>query len=333
MLTGNVLITGGSGFLGRGIIRRAKAEGWPARFTVYSRDETKQWELQHRWPDVRCVLGDVARDLDRLIGVMNGHDTVLHAGAIKYIPEAEKNVAETIEVNVVGSHNVAVAALAAGIETVIGISTDKASAPLNTYGMTKALMERLFSEFAQRGRTHFATVRYGNVVGSTGSVIPVFEKQIKEAGEIRITDERMSRFWLSVDDAVDLIQMAMEIAKHFPGATVIGENKAMTIKDLAKAVWQLHWHNYEESGAISVMGIRPGEKLAESLFNAQEAPRAMRSQSSLFGGMGAGFILLPPTAAACNDPLVPAQGYSSDAPVGWLTADEMVKMIREARSV
>lgn len=322
MLSGNVLITGGSGFLGRAILRRAEKENWPAKFTIYSRDETKQWELKNRYPNARCVLGDVSRDLDRLIAVMQGHDIVIHAAAVKYIPEAEWNVFETIDVNITGSRNVTIASRAAGVKTVVGVSTDKACGPLNTYGMTKGIMERLFSEANRMSQsTRFVTVRYGNVVGSTGSVIPVFKKQIEDKKALRVTDSRMTRFWLSVDEAIDLILWSIEDSEEYPGCTFIPFCPAMKIDDLAKAVWDM-----EVGGVpvISYSGIRPGEKLHEALFNEQEAPRVKRCGQK-------GFYMVPATTPADGMPEMMA--YSSDYPNRWLERDEIVSLIEDARDV
>lgn len=304
------------------MLRRAKRENWPTKFIVYSRDETKQWELKHRYPEVTCILGDVARDIDRLMAVMATVDTVIHMGAIKYIPEAEWNVLETVDVNITGSRNVAVAARSVGVKTVVGISTDKASAPLNLYGMTKGVMERMFGEFDRQSKhTNYVTCRYGNVVGSTGSVIPVFRKQIEENGELRVTDSRMTRFWLGVDEAIDLILWSINGAELFSGHTFIPTCPAMKIDDIARAVWQM-----ERGGEpkISYTGIRPGEKLHEQLFNEQEAPRITIVQNS-------GFLLAPATEKGSIMP--EAMGYSSDHPRRWLSIDEMISLIKDAVDV
>ena len=329
MLTGRVLITGGSGFLGRAILRRAEREGWPARFTVYSRDETKQWELKHRYPKVDCLLGDVARDLPRLIAAMAGHETVIHAAAVKYIPEAEFNAFEAVEVNIEGSRNVALAAHAAGVQTVVGISTDKACAPLNLYGATKMVMERLLAEANRLGSTRYVNVRYGNVVGSTGSVIPLFRRQLDERGRISVTDPRMTRFWLGVDQAIDLILRAHNQAAERPGCTFIDACPAMSIIDLAGAVYRAWCEDQgrEPSADVPVdfVGIRPGEKLAEELFGAQEAPRVDLDAD--------GFSLRPATIPPSGESCGYEAGYSSEAPARWLSQNEMIALIRDAEAV
>lgn len=321
MLQGNVLITGGSGFIGRAILRRAKRENWPANFTIYSRDETKQWELKRLYPEVRCVLGDVARDVDRLIAVMQGHDTVIHAAAVKYIPEAEYNVFETIDVNILGSRNVTIAARVAQVKTAVAISTDKACGPLNVYGMTKGIMERVFNEANRMGHTNFVSVRYGNVIGSTGSVIPVFKQQIQDYGQIRVTDGRMTRFWLSADEAIDLILWAYNNAEELRGHTFIDACPSMYINDLARAVWEI---NRDDEPNIVYTGIRPGEKLHEALFNEQEAPRV-----SVVGERG--FVLAPATGTGNKDPEILT--YSSDQPNRWVSIPEMIDLIEDAKSI
>lgn len=323
MLKGNVLITGGSGFLGRAILRRAVRENWPAKFTVYSRDETKQWELKHKYPDVKCVLGDVARDIDRLIAVCHGHDVIVHAAAVKYIPEAEHNVNETIDVNIEGSRNIAIAARVAGVSTVVGVSTDKACGPLNVYGMTKGIMERLFSESNRMGSTNFITVRYGNVVGSTGSVIPLFKRQMEEDGVIKVTASGMTRFWLGVDEAVELVEESAALADTYPGYTVISQCPAMSIYDLAQTVWKM---NREDAPVLAITGIRPGEKMHENLLNEQEAPRCEYSPD------GKLLMLKPAIAPMFNPPLV-TEAYSSSQPLKWLEREEMACLIRDAENV
>ena len=172
-LRGKILITGGAGTLGRAIIRRAHSDNWPCSLTVFSRDPVKHLRLQREYPDVHCVMGDV-RDFDGLAKVVAGHDIIIHAAANKHIPQAELNVQHTVDVNVTGSLNVATAAVRAGVSKVLGISTDKVCHPINVYGHTKALMERLFQEYNRIGITEFHLCRYGNVFGSTGSVVELW---------------------------------------------------------------------------------------------------------------------------------------------------------------
>ena len=344
-LAGNVLITGGAGFLGRSILRRIEREGWPARVTIYSRDETKQDLVRRRWPDVRCVLGDV-RDRERLAAAMVGHDTVIHAAAMKYIPEAEHNVLECVAVNVEGSRNVAMAAIQAGVRTVVGLSTDKAAAPLNTYGMTKAIMERVFGEADQLSaqgdhRTAFVLVRYGNVVSSTGSVIPLFRHQLATLGEVQITDRRMTRFWLSADDAIDLITTAIENARLFPGGIFVPKCGALSVlamarmvveeRDAAADVVPAAGHTVDER--IREVGVRPGEKVHETLVLWAESPRTIRltSVDALDHETPIpAFVIQPPIAIPHGDREFT---YSSDAPAFWIEPQDMATMIADAATI
>ena len=320
VLSGKVLITGGSGFLGRAIIRRAQNEKWPCDITVYSRDETKQDELKHKYPAVTCILGDVSRDLDRLIAVMHGFDTVIHAAAVKYIDAAEYNIFETIDVNIKGSQNVAIAARAAGVETVVGISTDKACQPANIYGLTKGVMEKIFVEANKNTKTRFVTCRYGNVVGSTGSVIPKFRQQLKELGSFSVTDSKMTRFWIGVDQAIDLILWSVNSAEEYPGRVFIPFCPGMRTVDVAKCV-------FYESGTkgdpkISYTGIRPGEKLHESLFSPQEAPRVWQCNPN-------GFIMDPATVPAHSPDMME---YTSDH-AKPLDVEDMLKFMKDSALV
>lgn len=263
-LVGNVLITGGAGFLGRGIMRRAQREEWDVRFTVLSRDEKKQHECAEKFPRARYVLGDVT-DMHRLAMVMIGHDAVIHAAAIKYIPEGEFNADECVRVNIDGSRAVIDAAHSAGIENVVGISTDKAAMPVNIYGMTKAVMERLFAEAG------YNTCRYGNVLGSTGSVAPVMKRQLETKGMISITDPHMTRFWMSVDDAVDTIIAAFGATR---GSTIIPTPRSATMHAIAHAIVGGEDVLGEACDhAIQVVGWRPGEKMHEDLVSYYEMPR------------------------------------------------------------
>ena len=266
MLTGKIFISGGAGFLARAIYRRARAEAWDCQFTAFSRDDSKHVALRKRYPEVVCVRGDVAGDRDYLAAAMRGHDLVIHAAATKYVDLAETNVFDTVRVNVHGSENVAWAAMAAGVTRVVGISTDKACQPVNVYGATKMVMERVFVE-ADRldSATEFTLCRYGNVIGSTGSVIPLFKTQLARDGHISITDPTMTRFWMSADDAVDTILYALNQAQH--GSTVIPSPKASSIMDVVDAIGPCDFR---------VVGIRPGEKLSEDLIHEQESVRAAK---------------------------------------------------------
>lgn len=313
MITGRVLITGGAGFLGRGIMRRAAQERWPVQFTVYSRDEYKQSLCKLMFPQARYVLGDI-RDEGLLTVAMAGHDTVIHAGALKYIPEAEINVSECISVNVEGSACVISAARHAGVKRVVAVSTDKAVNPINVYGMTKALMERLFMEARDRYVTIFTSCRYGNVVGSTGSVIPVFQRQLNDLGRITVTDPNMTRFWISVDEAVDLIDFALD-SERIPGSVTVPRPRSMKLSDVAEAIAQ--------GRPIKVIGPRLGEKQHEQLIAAHESIHTVIHESY--------YEVIP--ADACEAPLNdPFELVSSD-PDAWMDRNEMSYLIEDAARV
>lgn len=278
MSENNILITGGSGFLGRGIMHVAggmlSATCWEgAHFVVYSRDETKQDVCRSKYPDAKYVLGDV-KDYNRLYHAIKDHgvDTVIHTAAIKYIPEAEFNVEESIDVNVMGSRNVALAAYNAGAHTVVGISTDKACKPLNVYGMTKALMERVWGEFATCGRGRYVLARYGNVLGSTGSVVPKFRAALCRGDRIKLTDGQMTRYWLSVQDAVGLIEEAMN-PDVLSGSIIIPKPVSSHMDTLVHYLCQDAGVRYDD--VVDIIGVRPGEKMHEELMHEQESVRSL----------------------------------------------------------
>lgn len=329
-MEGSIFITGGAGFLGRAIIQRAQDFNWPCRFTVYSRDETKQDELKRRFPEsaITCILGDVL-DAPHLEGAVAGHDVVIHAAAVKYIPEAERNSWETVRVNVDGSRNVAQAAGRAGVPLCLGVSTDKAVDPANQYGRTKAVMEHLYQEAPRRWPgTKFGTVRYGNVVGSTGSVATIFARQLAERGRVTLTDPTMTRFWMAPWEAVDLINHALGALEEGDvpnGSCLIHPCRAMTIENLA---WAVASHHGIVTFARHIIGPRPGEKHDELLVGAGEQSRVQMWPETT------GWVLLP-----IDTPVLPGyepasmpDGYSS-ATAERLTPSEMILALQEAAAL
>ncbi len=255
-----MFLTGGTGSLGRAILARAEQAGWDAEFTVYSRDEVKQGETKAQFPRHRYVLGDV-REEDWLRVAMRGHDAVIHTAAYKQVPAAEVNAVEAIETNVVGSRNVARVAYELGIPRVLGISTDKSCAAINAYGQSKALMEKIFGQACLWGATQFNCVRYGNVLGSRGSVVPFFRKQAAELGYITVTDPAMTRFWLTLEDAVDLVERGL--AETERGTVIVPKAKASSMAVLAEAVCP--------GVPQADIGIRAGEKRHEQLIHGGES--------------------------------------------------------------
>lgn len=260
-MTKRILITGGTGSLGTAIVERGLREQWDVTFTVLSRNETRMAQFRKQFPEVRCEIGDV-RDLAWLATIMPGHDVCIHAAAIKQVPTAEVNVRETVLTNVVGSQNVAMACVEAGVKRVVGISTDKACQPTTIYGNTKALMEGLFREAdGWSPDTDFILVRYGNVLRSNASVVPLFERQIAEDKPFTVTRRDMTRFWLSMPQAIDLVLDAMKWDDT--GVVLVPKPWAMAMEDLCKAL--------DPKRQIVEIGIRPGEKIHEQLVNSSES--------------------------------------------------------------
>ena len=260
-----VLITGGTGSFGKKLTRILLDEYNPAKVIVISRDELKQYEMRasgYDAPNLRYFIGDV-RDLDRLRRAFEGVDIVIHAAALKQVPACEYNPMEAIKTNILGSSNVIDAALDSGVERVVALSTDKAVNPINLYGATKLAAEKLFiqsNSYAGGRKTRFSCVRYGNVVGSRGSVVPVFLRQ-RQNGEITVTDDRMTRFWISLEQGVRFVIRCAE--QMHGGEVFVPKIPSMSIIDLAKAI--------APEAKVNVVGIRPGEKLHEVLISEDEA--------------------------------------------------------------
>ena len=263
-----VLITGGTGSLGSALTQRLLTENVDT-IRIFSRNENKQLEMDSKFHDdrLRFLLGDV-RDYNRLTRACEDIDIVFHAAALKHVPIIEYNPFEAIKTNVMGSQNVIDACLEEDVEKAICIGTDKAVSPLNTYGATKLLMEKLFITASnylkkERHKTKFIALRYGNVLGSSGSVIPKFINQIKNNEKITITDPNMTRFSISMDEALDFILKATEIGK---GSEIfVPKLRAYSLMDVKDALFDLLGKTDEQ-----IVGIRPGEKLHEILINNDE---------------------------------------------------------------
>ena len=262
----NILITGGTGSFGKKYVKTLLEHYSPKKIIIYSRDELKQFEMQQDFNQLcmRYFIGDV-RDKDRLTQAMNGVDFVIHAAALKQVPAAEYNPTECIKTNIKGAENVITAALANNVEKVIALSTDKAANPVNLYGATKLVSDKLFvaaNNMSGGYRTKFAVVRYGNVVGSRGSVVPFFEKLINEGTtEIPVTHEEMTRFWITLQDGVNFVLKNFE--RMFGGEIFVPKIPSMRIVDLAEAM--------APHLPIKIIGIRPGEKLHEIMCPADDS--------------------------------------------------------------
>ena len=276
-----VFISGGTGSFGKKFINTILDKYKPKKVIIYSRDELKQFEMQQTWPDggkMRYFIGDV-RDYHRLKMAMTGVDIVIHAAALKQVPAAEYNPFEAVKTNIVGGQNVIDAAMAQGVKKVIALSTDKAAAPINLYGATKLASDKLFIAANNYKGTHdikLSVVRYGNVMGSRGSVIPFFLER-KKTGVLPITDERMTRFNITLQEGVDFVLNCLE--KMWGGELFVPKIPSYKILDVAKAI--------APDCKYKIVGIRPGEKLHEEMITETDALNSVEFEKY--------FVILPST--------------------------------------
>lgn len=296
MLRGSVLITGGTGTLGSAIVRAARLEGWPCSITIYSRSEHRQAQMRERHPQLRFVLGDI-RDADRVAAAVAGHDIVIHAAAMKRIPECQDQPAECIAANVDGSRNVIRACILGGVQVCIGVSTDKACRASTLYGASKLAMEGLFRGAAELGGARFTLCRYGNVLASNGSVLPIWQRQASEGKPLTITDQRCTRFFMSERDAVKTVLRAARL-EH--GECFVPRMRSLNIADMAR---MLH-----PGCELVETGLRSLEKIHEDLVSPDE------SSYEISGG----YVL--------SSRGQPGTCYNSDM-AERLTADELGRMI------
>jgi UDP-N-acetylglucosamine 4,6-dehydratase len=264
----SILITGGTGSLGTALIKYLLVHTKVRRIAIYSRDELKQQNLRNTIGEdhrLRWFIGDV-RDLDRLKRALHGVDFVIHAAALKQVDAGEYNPMEFIKTNVLGSQNVIDASIEAGVKKIVAISTDKASSPINLYGATKLTADKLFvaaNNYSISYGTSFSVVRYGNVMGSRGSVIPFWRNLANSGQPLPITDLRMTRFWISISQAVHFVIESLEIMTG--GELYVPRIPSMKIVDLAVAV--------APSAKLEQVGMRPGEKLHEEMISADDSGR------------------------------------------------------------
>ncbi len=265
-----ILITGGTGSFGSRVASHLLHEQ-PSEIRIFSRDEKKQWEMQRKHPHFRYLIGDV-RDAGRLDRAMSGVDYVFHAAALKQVPSCEQFPLEAVKTNVLGSQNACDAALANHVKTFVALSTDKSVKPVNAMGISKAMMEKIVcSQNRFESKTTFCCVRYGNVMGSRGSVIPLFRKQIAEDLPLTLTVPEMTRFLMTLDESVDLVLKALTGGRG--GEVFVRKAPACNVKILAEAMRSKYSPRKEEH-PIQVAGIRPGEKIHEILVNEYEMQRA-----------------------------------------------------------
>lgn len=318
-----ILLTGGTGSFGTAFVERIAAEHPGATLRVFSRDELKQSEMAARFsahPHLRFLVGDV-RNRSRLTRAMQGCDIVIHAAAMKQVPACEYNPFEAVQTNVLGAQHIVDAAIDTGVRQVVALSTDKAVNPVNLYGATKLCEEKIIVQgnaYASRSDTALTCVRYGNVVGSRGSVVPLFRQQIAE-GRLTITDERMTRFWITLPQAVDLVLFALEHAVG--GEIFVPKIPSMKVVDLAAAM--------APGLPTEVIGIRPGEKLHEVLITDDEARHTIDA--------GEVFVVLPEhpwwddhPRWLSGKPLADGFVYASHTNDHWLGTDELRDVLATA---
>lgn len=316
----SVLITGGTGSLGKALIRELLDHHDVRRLVVFSRDELKQLEVRTMFdndPRLRWFIGDV-RDRQRLDRAFHGVDYVVHAAALKQVDTAEYNPFEYVRTNVGGSQNVIDAAIDAGVKKVVALSTDKASSPVNIYGATKLCADRLFisgNHYAAAYDTRFCVVRYGNVMGSRGSIVPIWKRLAAEGKPLPVTDQRMTRFWITLDQAVKFVLDSFGMMQG--GELFVPKIPSIRLTDLAAAV--------DAEAATYEIGIRPGEKLHEEMIAADDSRRTVSVDGR--------YIVMPHLGGwAYETPAeaVPVQdgwSYQSDGNEVFLSIAELEAMI------
>jgi len=260
----SILLTGGTGSFGNKFVEMTLKKYNPKKLIIFSRDEMKQWYMAQKFNDkrLRFFLGDV-RDKDRLNRAADEVDIIIHAAALKIVPTAEYNPFESVKTNIIGAMNVIDVAIEKKIKKIIALSTDKACDPINFYGATKLASDKLFlagNNYVGKRPTSFSVVRYGNVIGSRGSVIPFFLKLKKEKKQLTITDKKMTRFFTSLEDAIKMVWICLDVMKG--GEVFVLKNPSIKILELAKVI---------DKKPIKDIGIRPGEKINEILISKEEA--------------------------------------------------------------
>jgi len=316
----SVLITGGTGSLGKSLISYLLKETSVRRIAVFSRDELKQHNLRLEFQDnprLRWFIGDI-RDLDRLKRAFNGVDFVIHAAALKQVDTGEYNPMEFIKTNVLGSQNVIDAAIETGVKRVVALSTDKASSPINLYGATKLTADKLFvaaNNYSYSYGTTFSVVRYGNVMGSRGSVIPFFREVAAQGKPLPITDLRMTRFWISIESAIKFVIDSLEMMTG--GELYVPRIPSMKIVDLANAV--------APGTKLEEIGMRPGEKLHEEMISADDSRRTIVLENR--------YVVTPVVAEWGYEPPIGARmpeghAYRSDTNDLWMSESEIKNFIK-----
>lgn len=325
----SILITGGTGSFGHACARTILDHFKPARLIVYSRDEAKQFDMSNEFgvrpgdaSPLRFFIGDV-RDIERLKLAMEDVDIVIHAAALKHVPIAEYNPMECIRTNVNGAENVMMAALACEVKNVLALSTDKAANPVNLYGASKLASDKIFvaaNNLAGKRPTRFAVVRYGNVLGSRGSVLPFFRGLIEnDAKTLPITDERMTRFWITLEQGVSFVLSSLAVMQG--GEIFVPKIPSMKVTDLAAAL--------APDLPTEIIGIRPGEKLHEMLVTEDEARTTVELPDRYVIEPSLGFWSRNAYEAAGAVPVAEGFEYKSDNNTDWLTPDVLAKLLSD----
>jgi len=325
----SILITGGTGSFGKKFIETVLTKYKPKKIIVYSRDELKQYEMQQKWPDtpetpMRYFIGDI-RDYSRLKMAMTEVDIVVHAAALKQVPAAEYNPFEAVKTNIIGGQNVIDSAIAQGVKKVIALSTDKAAAPVNLYGATKLTSDKLFiaaNNYKGKNQIKYSVVRYGNVMGSRGSVIPFFINQ-KKSGILPITDKRMTRFNITLQQGADFVLECL--GKMWGGELFVPKIPSYKILDIAKAI--------APDANYKIVGIRPGEKLHEEMITETDALNTLEFDDY--------FVILPSTTLWDTKKFLEKSNkspgeycplkfsYNSGTNKEFLSVNELKKLIKE----
>ncbi|MFJ8234651.1 UDP-N-acetylglucosamine 4,6-dehydratase (inverting) [Ureibacillus sp. NPDC094379] len=314
-----ILVTGGTGSFGKKFISKALQLG-VKKVIVFSRDELKQYEMAQEYTDsrIRFFLGDV-RDKERLYRAFDGVDIVVHAAAMKHVGACEYNPFEAVKTNIYGAQNIIEAAIDRGVQRVIALSTDKAAAPVNLYGATKLASDKLFvaaNSYVGDKDTRFAVVRYGNVVGSRGSVVPFFKK-MASTGNLPVTDERMTRFWITLDQGVQFVIDSLE--RMNGGEIFVPKIPSMKVTDLATAI--------APDAKIEIVGIRPGEKLHESMITEDDSRHTIEFDNY--------YVITPEFPWWSKENTMNAKKlnegfkYTSDSNTEWLTVEELQALVEE----
>ena len=316
----SILVTGGTGSFGRAFLAEVLANHNPQRIAIFSRDELKQYEMKQHYLDderVRFFLGDI-RDRERLRMAMNGVDYVVHAAALKQVDTAEYNPMEFVKTNILGSENVLTTAIDDGVKKIVALSTDKASSPINLYGATKLTADKLFisgNHYSYARGTKFAVVRYGNVMASRGSVIPYWRELAAQGKPLPITDTRMTRFWITLQQAVDFVIDSFSLMDG--GELYVPRIPSMKLTDLAEAI--------APGAELAEIGIRPGEKLHEEMISLDDGRQTLRLPDR--------YVIAPALAEWTfrvpegSEPVSEGFSYASNTNDLWLTIPQLQGML------